>query len=132
MRGPRHRQLEKHLRVGTLDALSLVGQKKEGVGLQVNTIQTVEFGSSRETVQQANAVREAAFEQALQLSQNNAAVLSAYAEFDLRRKEMTLEEIGNHFGLTRERIRQIKERGLRRSLVPFTCCGSERPIEYLP
>ena len=29
------------------------------------------------------------------------------------RKEMTLEEIGNHFGLTRERIRQIKERGLR-------------------
>ena len=30
------------------------------------------------------------------------------------RKEMTLEEIGNHFGLTRERIRQIKERGLRR------------------
>ncbi|GAB4249676.1 MAG: RNA polymerase sigma factor RpoD/SigA [Vicingaceae bacterium] len=30
------------------------------------------------------------------------------------RKEMTLEEIGNNFGLTRERIRQIKERGLRR------------------
>lgn len=30
------------------------------------------------------------------------------------RKEMTLEEIGSHFGLTRERIRQIKERGLRR------------------
>ena len=28
--------------------------------------------------------------------------------------EMTLEEIGNNFGLTRERIRQIKERGLRR------------------
>jgi RNA polymerase primary sigma factor len=28
--------------------------------------------------------------------------------------EMTLEEIGNTFGLTRERIRQIKERGLRR------------------
>lgn len=30
------------------------------------------------------------------------------------RNEMTLEEIGNTFGLTRERIRQIKERGLRR------------------
>lgn len=30
------------------------------------------------------------------------------------KSEMTLEEIGNTFGLTRERIRQIKERGLRR------------------
>jgi RNA polymerase primary sigma factor len=30
------------------------------------------------------------------------------------RDEMTLEEIGLKFGLTRERIRQIKERGLRR------------------
>ncbi|CAG0967528.1 MAG: sigma-70 family RNA polymerase sigma factor [Bacteroidetes bacterium] len=30
------------------------------------------------------------------------------------KNEMTLEEIGNNFGLTRERIRQIKERGLRR------------------
>jgi RNA polymerase primary sigma factor len=30
------------------------------------------------------------------------------------REEMTLEEIGLKFGLTRERIRQIKERGLRR------------------
>jgi RNA polymerase primary sigma factor len=30
------------------------------------------------------------------------------------RPEMSLEEIGNEFGLTRERIRQIKERGLRK------------------
>ena len=30
------------------------------------------------------------------------------------RKELTLEEIGINYGLTRERIRQIKERGLRR------------------
>ncbi len=31
-----------------------------------------------------------------------------------RKTEMSLEEIGNNFGLTRERIRQIKERGLRK------------------
>ena len=30
------------------------------------------------------------------------------------RNELTLEEIGINYGLTRERIRQIKERGLRR------------------
>jgi RNA polymerase primary sigma factor len=27
---------------------------------------------------------------------------------------MTLEEIGEHFGLTRERVRQIKEKAIRR------------------
>ena len=29
-------------------------------------------------------------------------------------QEMTLEEIGDHFGLTRERVRQIKEKAIRR------------------
>lgn len=28
-------------------------------------------------------------------------------------QEMTLEEIGDHFGLTRERVRQVKEKALR-------------------
>ena len=28
--------------------------------------------------------------------------------------EMTLEEIGDQFGLTRERVRQIKEKAIRR------------------
>jgi RNA polymerase primary sigma factor len=34
--------------------------------------------------------------------------------FGLDGKEMTLEEIGHHFGLTRERVRQIKEKAIRR------------------
>ena len=34
--------------------------------------------------------------------------------FGLGRQEMTLEEIGDEFGLTRERVRQIKEKAIRR------------------
>ena len=34
--------------------------------------------------------------------------------FGIGCQEMTLEEIGNHFGLTRERVRQVKEKALRR------------------
>ena len=33
--------------------------------------------------------------------------------FGIGRQEMTLEEIGDHFGLTRERVRQVKEKALR-------------------
>ena len=34
--------------------------------------------------------------------------------FGIGRHEMTLEEIGDEFGLTRERVRQIKEKAIRR------------------
>jgi len=34
--------------------------------------------------------------------------------FGISSQEMTLEEIGEHFGLTRERVRQIKEKAIRR------------------
>lgn len=34
--------------------------------------------------------------------------------FGIGASEMTLEEIGEHFGLTRERVRQIKEKAIRR------------------
>ncbi|MCE1199648.1 MAG: RNA polymerase sigma factor RpoD/SigA [Marinilabiliales bacterium] len=34
--------------------------------------------------------------------------------FGIATTEMTLEEIGEHFGLTRERVRQIKEKAIRR------------------
>lgn len=36
------------------------------------------------------------------------------AFFGINQPEMTLEEIGNKFGLTRERVRQIKEKAIRR------------------
>ena len=34
--------------------------------------------------------------------------------FGIGTQEMTLEEIGDKFGLTRERVRQIKEKAIRR------------------
>ena len=34
--------------------------------------------------------------------------------FGIGSQEMTLEEIGDKFGLTRERVRQIKEKAIRR------------------
>ena len=34
--------------------------------------------------------------------------------FGINCQEMTLEEIGDKFGLTRERVRQIKEKAIRR------------------
>ena len=36
------------------------------------------------------------------------------AFFGINQAEMTLEEIGDKFGLTRERVRQIKEKAIRR------------------
>ena len=38
-------------------------------------------------------------------------------------KEMTLEEIGNIYGLTKERVRQIKEKALRK----LRCCVLTHP-----
>jgi RNA polymerase primary sigma factor len=36
------------------------------------------------------------------------------AFYGINQPEMTLEEIGSKFGLTRERVRQIKEKAIRR------------------
>jgi RNA polymerase primary sigma factor len=36
------------------------------------------------------------------------------AFFGINQSEMTLEEIGDKYGLTRERVRQIKEKAIRR------------------
>ena len=39
-------------------------------------------------------------------------VIEAY--FGINQREMTLEEIGSKYNLTRERVRQIKEKAIRR------------------
>jgi RNA polymerase primary sigma factor len=41
--------------------------------------------------------------------------------FGIGRQEMTLEEIGDYLGLTRERVRQIKEKALRRMRYSTRC-----------
>jgi RNA polymerase primary sigma factor len=47
--------------------------------------------------------------------------------FGIGCREMTLEEIGDKFGLTRERVRQIKERAIRR----LRQSGSKSIREYI-
>ena len=46
------------------------------------------------------------------LSEREKEILQMF--FGIGCQEMTLEEIGDKFGLTRERVRQIKEKAIRR------------------
>ena len=46
------------------------------------------------------------------LSERERKVVEAF--FGINQPEMTLEEIGEKYGLTRERVRQIKEKAIRR------------------
>ena len=48
----------------------------------------------------------------LTLSERERLIIEAF--FGINQPEMTLEEIGDKFGLTRERVRQIKEKAIRR------------------
>ena len=48
----------------------------------------------------------------LMLSERERRIVEAF--FGINQPEMTLEEIGEKFGLTRERVRQIKEKAIRR------------------
>ena len=46
------------------------------------------------------------------LGERERSVIEAF--FGINQPELTLEEIGDRFGLTRERVRQIKEKAIRR------------------
>ena len=46
------------------------------------------------------------------LTEREKAIIQMF--FGIGRQEMTLEEIGDEFNLTRERVRQIKEKAIRR------------------
>jgi RNA polymerase primary sigma factor len=46
------------------------------------------------------------------LNERERSVIKAF--YGIGEPEMTLEEIGNKYGLTRERVRQIKEKAIRR------------------
>ena len=48
----------------------------------------------------------------MMLSERERRVVRAF--YGIGEPEMTLEEIGNRYGLTRERVRQIKEKAIRR------------------
>ena len=48
----------------------------------------------------------------LTLNERERNIIEAF--FGINQPEMTLEEIGDKFGLTRERVRQIKEKAIRR------------------
>ena len=48
----------------------------------------------------------------LMLNERERNVVTAF--YGIGQPEMTLEEIGNKYGLTRERVRQIKEKAIRR------------------
>ena len=59
-----------------------------------------------------NESLKAEIEQALKiLTERERNVVRAF--FGIGEPEMTLDEIGNKYGLTRERVRQIKEKALR-------------------
>lgn len=48
------------------------------------------------------------------LTQREADVIKLYFGLNVKRESLTLEEIGERFDLTRERVRQIKEKAIRR------------------
>ena len=56
------------------------------------------------------------------LMKESTKVIEAY--FGINQREMTLEEIGDKYGLTRERVRQIKEKGL------YASSDSKQIVEF--
>lgn len=78
----------------------------------INILENTETKSPNHTLMHESLAQD--IERSLQyLKGIEAEVIKSFFGLD-GRSELTLEEIGINYGLTRERIRQIKERGLRR------------------
>jgi len=92
----------------SLDAPFSPGE--EGRLLDVIEDTTIE---SPETPVMEKSLKEEVFWALNTLTEREAAVIRSYFGIN-KDKPMTLDEIGKQFGLTRERVRQIKERALRR------------------
>lgn len=92
----------------SLDAPFSPGE--EGRLLDVIEDTTIE---SPETPVMEKSLREEVFWALNTLTDREATVIRSYFGIN-KDKPMTLDEIGKEFGLTRERVRQIKERALRR------------------
>lgn len=92
----------------SLDAPFSPGE--EGRLLDVIEDTTIE---SPETPVMEKSLKEEVFWALNTLTDREAAVIRSYFGIN-RDKPMTLDEIGKQFGLTRERVRQIKERAIRR------------------
>ncbi len=65
-----------------------------------------------------------------QLSEREADILRMYYGLD-GRKPMTLEQIGAHYGLTRERVRQVKERALQKLRHPVRVNKLQEHYDHL-
>lgn len=92
----------------SLDAPFSPGE--EGRLLDVIEDTTIE---SPETPVMEKSLKEEVFWALNTLTEREAAVIRSYFGIN-KDKPMTLDEIGKQFGLTRERVRQIKERAIRR------------------
>jgi RNA polymerase primary sigma factor len=71
------------------------------------------FASPEDVVDEATVVRQKLEEAMSKLSERERDILKCY--FGLNGEEMTLESIGDEYQLTKERIRQIKEKAIRKT-----------------
>ncbi|MBP6732229.1 MAG: sigma-70 family RNA polymerase sigma factor, partial [Chitinophagales bacterium] len=113
MLGMTKEEIDEYFRVNTttLSTDSKFGSSEDGVGALSDTLYDKNDISPEDELMQKNV--ESQLNSALsQLTEREAEIISSY--FGLNGKHpMTLEEIGEKFSLTRERVRQIKEKCIR-------------------
>ncbi len=113
MLGMTKEEIDEYFRVNTttLSTDSKFGSSEDGMGALSDTLYDKNDISPEDELMQKNV--ESQLNSALsQLTDREAEIISSY--FGLNGKHpMTLEEIGEKFSLTRERVRQIKEKCIR-------------------